>query len=200
MTVDRAHSHDFGSTQFDARPNADSRFSTIWHGGAVVPVAYGGADREAAASETIFHTIEGRGGPLRPRRVFVGKYLTWQWSTIEVTRELHLVRLDDAGLDVLGTTRNDLITGDRTTYSLTRQWAEALLNALPAVDGFWWMSRQYPFRQAFAFYAHVGGRSGGIAPGDLKGRGPALPFALRAGLDELDRIALGFDITVVRPR
>ncbi len=162
-------------------------------------MAYAGEGREAVASETIFHTIEGPGGPARPRRVYIAKYATWQWSTIETTRELQLLRLDKAGLSKLGTKRADLIAGDQTTYPVTRQWAEALLAALPTVDGFWWMARQAPIRQAFALYGKVEGRAGGIRDGDLKGRGPALPFALPAGLAELDRIAVAFDVTVVRP-
>ncbi len=198
-TFDRAHPHDFGSTQLDARADANSRFSTVRLAGAVAPVAYAGEDREAAASETIFHTIEGPGGPARPRRVYVGKYTTWQWSTIQTTRELQLIRLDNAGLMALGTTRANLIEGDRTMYPLTRQWAEALLAALPTVDGFWWMSRQAPARRAFALYGTIRGRPHGLAAGDLRGRGPALPFAIPGGLAELDRIAVGFDVTVVRP-
>ena len=203
-TFDRSHPHDFGSTQLDVRADANARFSTVRLAGTVVPVAYVGEDREAAASETIFHTIdhpggESPGGSTRPRRVYVDKYTTWQWSTIETTRELHFIRLDNAGLAALGTTRADLIEGGRTTYPLTRQWAEALLAAQRAVDGFWWMSRQAPARRAFALYGSIRGRPRGIGAGDLRGRGPALPFALPGGLEELDRIAVDFDVTVVRP-
>ncbi len=197
-TFDRAHPHDFGSTQLDARADANSRFSTVRLAGTVVPAAYAGEDREAAASETIFHTIDGPGGPERPRRVYVDKYATWQWSTIETTRELQLINLDNAGLNELRITREDLIEGDLTTYPLTRRWAEALLAALPTMDGFWWMSRQAPSRRAFALYGSISGRPHGIGIGDLIGRGPALPFALPDGLAELDRIAVGFDVTVVR--
>lgn len=198
-TFDRAHPHDFGSTQLDARPDANSRFSTVRLAGTVVPVAYVGEDREAAASETIFHAVESPGGPTRPRRVYVDKYRTWQWSPIETTRELQLIRLDNTGLSALGTSRADLIEGDRTTYPLTRRWAEALLAAQPTVDGFWWMSRQAPTRRAFALYGRTPGRPHGIVAGDLRGRGPALPFVIPNGLAELDRIAVGFDVTVVRP-
>lgn len=199
LTLERAHPHDFGSTQFDGRGNVNARFSTIRHGGEVIDVLYCGGSRDAAASETIFHTIDGPAGPHRPRRVYLAKYETWQWSTVETTAPVRLVRLDDDGLTNLGTTRADLIEGDRSTYPLTRAWAEALLSAFDDVDGFWWMSRQAPHRQAFALYARTAGRAGGIAGGELHGRGPALPFALPAGLDELDGIALSFDITVLRP-
>ena len=198
LQLARAHPHDFGSTQFDQREDAHSRFSTARHGAAVVPVLYSGEDRHAAASETIFHTIDGPGGPVRPRRVPLAKYETWHWTTIETRRSSRVVRLDGDGLTALNTTRSDLIEGDRTTYPLTTAWAEALLDSLPDVDGFWWHSRQAPDRQAFAFYGRVASRAGGLADGQLQGRGPALPFALPGGREELDRIALDFDITVVR--
>jgi hypothetical protein len=199
LRLERAHPHDFGSVQFDTRGNANARFSTVQIRGAVVGVLYSGESRAAAASETIFHTVDVPGTPRRPRHVYVTKYETWQWSTIETARSVRLVRLDGQGLKDLNTTRPDIIEGDRSSYPLTRAWAAQLVTSLPDVDGFWWMSRQAPDKRAYALYARTAGRPGGIADGELHGRGPALPFALPAGLDELDRVALEFEITVVRP-
>lgn len=199
LRLERAHSHAFGSVQFDTRDSANARFSTLRCDGAVVGVLYSGESRDAAASETIFHTVDGPGKPHRPRRVYLTKYQTWQWSTVETARAVRLVRLDGDGLTNLNTTRHDIIEGDRSSYPLTRVWAAQLVTSLPDVDGFWWMSRQAPDERAYTLYARTAGRPGGIADGELRGRGPALPFALPAGLDELDRVALGFDITVVRP-
>jgi hypothetical protein len=197
--ISRAHPHDFGSVQFDARSDADSRFSTICHMGAALPVLYGGEDDVAAASETIFHTLDLPTSTARPRRVFLVKYLTWQWSTVETRRQLRLVRLDDDGLAHIGTSRNDLIEGPLATYSFTRHWAEAIAAAAGRADGMWWYSRQAPDRWAAVLFQKVPGRSGGLRPGDLVGHGPSLPFALPAGTERLDEIALRFDTTVVRP-
>jgi uncharacterized protein YjiS (DUF1127 family) len=197
--ISRAHPHDFGSVQFDARADADSRFSSIHYKGAVLPVLYGGEDDEAAASETIFPTVDLPTATTRPRRVFLGKFLSWQWSSVETRRRLVLVRLDDRGLSDIGTSRQDLIEGSRATYAFTRQWAEAIAAAVGGADGMSWYSRQAPDRWAVVLFEKVPGRSGGLRPGDLVGYGPALPFALPAGTERLDQIALSFGTTVVRP-
>lgn len=197
--ISRAHPHDFGSVEFDARSRADSRFSTIDHKGALLPVLYGGEDNVAVASETIFHTVDLPTSTTRPRRVFLLKFLSWQWSTVEARRDLLLVRLDDDGLAQIGSSRADLIDGSRATYGFTRQWAEAIAAAVGRADGMWWYSRQAPDRWAVVLFQKVPGRSGGLRPGDLAGVGPALPFALPAGTEPLDEIALRFGTTVVRP-
>lgn len=197
--ISRAHPHDFGSVQFDARSTADSRFSTIQTRGAVLPVIYGGEDDIAAASETIFHTVDLPTSSARPRRVFLGKFLSWQWSVVETQRELEIVRLDEDGLAHIGSNRADLIEGSRATYAFTRLWGEAIAAAVGRVDGLWWYSRQAPDRWAVVLFEKVAGRSGGLRPGDLAGHGPALPFALPAGTERLDQIALSFGTTVVRP-
>ena len=195
----RAHPHTFGSAQLDERPNANLRFSTIHYRGRVVPVAYGGQDDHAAASETIFHTVDTPTGAIRPRRVYVAKYFAWQWSTIHPTRDLHLVRLDDVGLTALGTTRDDLIETGRPSYPTTQSWAEAIAEALPTIDGMWWYSRQDPTRKAVLVFGKLPRRPGGLQPADLTSNQPALPFALPQGLDRLDQIADDFDIEVTRP-
>jgi hypothetical protein len=197
--IARAHPHEFGSAQFDQREDADSRFSTIRYGGRVLPVLYGGQDDAAAMSETIFHTVDVAGSPVRPRTVFVEKYLTWQVSTVATTRELSIVRFDDDGLAALGTSRAELIECDRRSYPCTREWAEAIARAIDDCDGIRWQSRQDPDRWAAVLFGRVARRPGGLRSGDIVGRGPAVPFASQQGMDRLDGVALAFDITVVRP-
>lgn len=199
QTFTRAHSHAFGSIQFDSRTDADSRFSTVRTAQDVVPIIYAGEDPAAAASESIFHTVDTPAGNHRPRRVWVSKYLTWHWSTVRTTRALRLVRLAGTGLDAFGVSRADLIEGGRSTYPDTRRWATALLEALPDIDGFWWESRQAPTKRALAIFAPTPHRLAGVASGDLHPDGPVLPFATPAGLDLLDAIANELDVTVVRP-
>lgn len=194
----RAHPHLFGSAQLDSRADADARFSTIRSVRTVIPVLYGGENDEAAASETIFHTIDTPAGAHRPRQVFLDKYISWQWSEVMTTRELALVRLAGAGLGSLGVTRAEMIGGGRGTYPETRTWAQALAAALPEVDGLWWESRQAPGRWAVVLFGHIRRRNGGMRTADLTADSPALPFASAAGLVRLDEIADGLDITVVR--
>lgn len=193
----RAHPHPFGSAQLDARAGADARFSTIGRGRTVIPVLYGGENDEAAASETIFHTVDTPGGAHRPRQVFLDEYRSWQWSQVVTTRDLRLIRLDGPGTEALGTTRAELIEGDRRSYPRTRTWAAALAAAPLDVDGLWWRSRQAPARWAVVLFGRLPRRAGGIRTGDLAADGPAVPFS-SAGLDRLDQIADELDITVVR--
>ena len=129
----------------------------------------------------------------------MAKYVTWQWSTIHPTRDLHLVRLDDVGLSALGTTRADLIETGRPSYPTTQSWAEAIAAALPTTDGMWWYSRQDSTRKAVLVFGKLPRRPGGVRPADLTSNEPALPFALPQGLDRLDQIADDFDVEVTRP-
>ncbi len=197
--IHRAHPHLYGSAQCDVRPNADSRFSTIRFSGSVIPVLYGGENDQTAASETIFHSVDTPTGSALPRKVPLMRYVSWQWSEVVTVRELHLIRLDDDGLEALNTSRADLIEGGRPTYTTTRAWAEALADAVPTSDGLWWMSRQDPGHRAVMLFGEVAGRDGGIANGDLDADSPALPFALPQGLNRLNEIGDLLDITIDRP-
>ena len=194
----RAHPHLFGSAGFDTRSDADSRFSTIRLRRTVIPVLYGGENDMAAASETIFHTVDTPAGAHRPRRVPLTKYRSWQWSEVITTRQTELVRLDDHGLAAIGISRAELIEGGRGTYSETRTWAQALATALPDTDGMWWESRQAPEHWAVMLFGYLRSRPAGISGGDLTADGPAVPFASVEGLHRLDEIAETLDITVIR--
>jgi hypothetical protein len=198
VRITRCHPHLYGSAQLDKRSDANSRFSTIRSARTVIPVLYGGEDDFAAASETIFHTVDTPGGAHRPRRVVLDKYLSWQWSEIITTRAFRLIRLDGDGLTALGTTRNELIEGGRLTYPDTRSWATAVAAALPDIDGMWWQSRQAPDRWAVVLFGHIRRRPGGVRSTDVTADSPAVPFLWPPGTARLDLIADALDITVVR--
>lgn len=195
----RAHSHIFGSSEFDGRNSTNARFSPLQYGNGIIPILYGGQDAAAAASETIFHTIDLPTSSTRPRLVFIDKYRSWQWSFIQPIRDLLLVCLDDDGLSRIGTDRRDLIEGGRPTYPATQLWASAIASAVNDADGIWWFSRQAPDRWAIILFESIRGRAGGLARSELVGSGPALPFTSNLGLSQLDEIAESMDITVVRP-
>ena len=196
--ISRAHSHVFGSTQFDQRRKASARFSPLLIGRSLVPVLYGGEDHHAVASETIFHTVDVAGSAIRPRTVSLDEYSTWHWSRVVSTRPLRLINLADKGLSALGVSRKDLIEGGRPSYPTTQSWAAALADGVGEADGLWWYSRQDPARWAMVLFAKTRGRPGGLRARDLRGTGPVLPFATRDGLERLDAIADEFTITVAR--
>ncbi|MGI8873463.1 MAG: RES domain-containing protein [Egibacteraceae bacterium] len=186
-----------GSTEFDARAGADSRWSTIWTGaGDVIPVVHGGADDHAAAAETILR--RDRSG-LRPRRVRVSKFASWGWSRVTAIRDLRLVLLARGGLKRLGVSRCQLITGGSATYPVTRRWAELHAAALPQVDGLLWGSRQASGRDALLLFGACQSRPGGVARTDLRGEGPHVPLASPPGRDRLFEIGAALEVTIVAP-
>lgn len=196
----RAHPSIFGSTEFDRRPDADSRFSTIRPNGIVQGVLYGAEDQDAAASETIFHTVpaDRPGAPdPRPRQVPLGPYEPWMWSTIACGRDLVLVDLDTDGLDTIGNNRDLLILSGRLDYPRTRRWSEVIWHAAPQADGFCWVSRQAPEKLAVMLFEARDDRTGGVARHELFADGPPDPFFYPAGLARLADLALRLNITLV---
>ena len=198
----RAHEHAFGSTEFDPRTAGDRRFSPLTGESGVVPVLYAGTDDHAAAAETIFHRLPGRG---RPRRIPLARYRSWQWSRVHPTRDLRLLALD-AGLPAA----TDLVDGDALTYARSRTRAAALLDRHAGADGLLWVSRQLHDRPSTAIanletdglclmlVTTTAGRSGGVARDELTADGPAIPFATTAGLERLDVTGDTLGVTITR--
>ncbi len=147
--------------------------------GPIVPVLYGGQDEQAAASETIFHTVDTPTGARRPRQVLLATFLSWQRTRIAPTRDLVLVDLRDAGLAALGFDRAHVIDGGRPSHPQTRRWAAGLLRACRETDGLVWSSRQDPSRQAVMLAGRVRGRSGGVRPASWWRSGPPSPSRYR---------------------
>lgn len=196
----RAHPSVFGSTEFDRRPDADSRFSTIHPNGIVQGVLYGAEDGDAAASETIFHTVPAdqlESPDLRPRQILLGPYESWMWSTVACGRDLVLVDLDSDGLKAIGTNRDLLILSGRRDYPRTRRWSEALWHAAPQADGFRWLSRQAPGKFAIILFEARDDRPGGVARRELFADGAPDPFFYPAGLARLADLAAQLNITLV---
>jgi hypothetical protein len=196
----RAHPSTFGSTEFDRREDADARWSTIAPRGRAQGVLYGASTHEAAASETIFHTVpvdDGTGHDSRPRRVPLSPFESWTWSTLVCARDLNLVNLDQDGLTALGTSREELVLSGRLDYPVTRAWAEALWHAAPEADGLYWVPRQSPSDSALMLFEARDDRPGGVARGELFADGPPDPFFYPDGLERLFQLAARLNITVV---
>jgi hypothetical protein len=177
----RAHEHTFVSTEFDPRTTGDRRFSPLTGESGVVSVLYAGTDDRTAAAETVFDRLPGGG---RPRRVPLARCLSWQWSQVHPTRDLHLLALD-AGLP----DATDRVDGDALTHARSQQRAAALLRRNPDADGLVWESRQLHDRPSTAIASldsdglclllltTTTGRTGGVARYELTADGPAIPFA-----------------------
>jgi hypothetical protein len=198
----RAHSHEFGSTEFDGRTDVDARFSPLYVTDEVTPVMYAGAGDATAAAETVFRRLPDRG---RPRRVWLDRYRAWHWSQVHPRRDLLLLPLD-AGLPEAGL----LVDGDAATYPTARREAARLLRTHQGLDGLIWVSRQLHDRPStvtldlgmpavcLLLVAPMRARTGGVRRDELTSAHPVVPFATPAGLERLDLIADQLDVTVVR--
>lgn len=198
----RAHSHAFGSTEFDRRDDVDARFSPLSVTGRSLPVIYGGDDDRTAAAESIFHRLPDQG---RPRRVWLDRYRAWHWSTFAPSRDLRLLAIDHRLPDA-----DVLVNGDASTYASSRRAAASLVTANPDIDGLAWVSRQLHDRPSsvtvgddtadlcLLLLGRDVARTGGVSRGHLQATGPAMPFATAAGLERLDGIGHELGITVVR--
>lgn len=205
----RAHPHLYGSAQLDSRRAVDYRFSPLLLPSGLLPVISAGEDDRTAAAETIFHTLPpgAAGGSGRPARVWLDRYRTWQWSTIRPLRDLQLLRLDRAGLRTLGL-QGRVVDMDASGYPASRRTAIESLTAHPEVDGLVWNSRQLlPLPSSRDLVAGsrcvllvglVQRRTGGVGPDDFESDDPAIPFMSAEGVERLDAIAAGLDVTVVR--
>lgn len=196
----RAHSHEFGSTEFDRRDDNDARFSPLSIGGQHAAVLYAGTDDRTAAAETIFRTLPDR---RRPRRVFADRYRSWQWTQIIAMRDLLLIAVDRT---LAGAA--PLVDGDATTYTDSRRLAGEMLAANDQADGLIWCSNQLhdePSQQdvedpdaAVCVLLVERPNGGGVTRKQLAAAGPSLPFLLPSGMARLDVIGVEFDVTIVR--
>lgn len=196
-SLTRAHPHLFGSTEFDLRAGQDFRFSTIRFEGRVVPVMYSAGTAEVAACETIFRHCSGWSRPRRPRRVFLDRYATWQWSELVTLTQARRLSLDQNTLRHLEVGARTIFGSPPSGYPGARLFAEAVLRALPECDAISWPSTQHVGGTSYVFLGRVSGRAGGLAREAFEGVGAATPFASRAGAEQLATIANALDITLV---
>lgn len=201
-TLMRAHPHLFGSGAFDDRTATSNRFSPLrTPEGHVWPVIYAGSTDTTAAAETIFHSLPGSG---RPRNVPLDRYRSWQWSPIVARRPLTMLAVDarHPQADVL-------IDCDALGCPEARTAIMPILSSHPDIDGLVW-----PFAQlhdqpssvvigqdtevAVLLLHAAPRRQGGLTSDDLEAVDPGVPFALPAGTDRLDEVALALGVTVVR--
>lgn len=199
-SIVRAHPSEFGATEFDGRATSQNRFSPMRSGRRLVPVLYGAGDVEAAASETIFHTVpapEGSSREVRPRLVALTPYVSLAWSTIACRRDLTLVSLRGSGLASLGVTREQMILSGRDQWTNVRRWAEGIWHDSPHADGLWWTSRQAARRDVIMLFESRRGRPGGVRRYELEVVEPPVPFLAPPGLERLCEVATRLDITLV---
>lgn len=195
--LSRAHPHLFGSTEFDMRSGQDFRFSTLRFKGAVVPVLYASANREGAACETIFRNVPNGSVVRKSKYVMLQRYAIWQWSELEIAADLRAFHLDSVSLSQVGTSSQFITQSDAALYWQSRQFAEAVLDALPWCQALTWPSRQHSSGDSYMFFGPTAGRVSVVGREALLGVGPSVPFASSEGAERLAAVAEPLGITLV---
>jgi len=150
-----------------------ARFSPLRDAkGKVVAVLYAGTTYECALMETVFHDVPlGSDGYTFDRT----KLEDQVHSRIEILEPLRLVDLTSVGLRLFKLRPRDVTETDAADYGVTQQWASALYEANPTVQGLYWTSRQDNRAQAMMLFE---GRLAGVKSIRAVGTPEALVDAL----------------------
>lgn len=150
----RVYRRDRGPRGFN-RTRSLARFRPIHAvGGAVVPTAYGAADRETALAEALLRGVDAL-VESRWRRLYVKEVAGLEMVTLSPTVDLELARLRGQGLTRLGLLRADVIDCEADRYPYTAEWAQALYECSRKLAGIAWTSRQNDSARALVLW---GGR------------------------------------------
>lgn len=132
----RVHSADYSAVQFNPG-KGNSRFSPMSNG---VATLYGGENTGVAVMETLFHDLpsDSAGAPYD-----LGKLAGMAHSVITPLIDLQLADLNPKTLRKMGVTRAQLLDSSAEQYIFTREYAVAIHQAFPDVQGLQWSSKQH---------------------------------------------------------
>ncbi|WP_040065064.1 RES domain-containing protein [Pseudomonas batumici] len=136
----RIHLEQYRAGQFNPGIRGNARFSPIQTAdGQPIPTLYGASTFAAAAMETVFHDVPHAAG----YKSFDKRKLAGQvHSEVRSTGDLVLADLGSVALRKLGVPRKHLIDTEKDQYPATRQWAVAIHEQCPDIQGVSWVSRQ----------------------------------------------------------
>lgn len=132
----RVHSAEYRALEFNPG-KGNSRFSPMSHG---VATLYGGENTGVAVMETLFHDLppDSAGTPYD-----LGKLAGMAYSVITPLTDLQLVDLNPKTLRKMGVTRSQLLDSSADQYIFTREYAVAIHQVFPTVQGLQWSSKQH---------------------------------------------------------
>ena len=144
----RVHLDAFGSTEFNGTDKGNARFSPIRDAsGAIIPTIYAAQSFECAACEIILRCPDvsprNRTKVAPPEIVYPGDYRLHTHSHVRTKRDLNLVSITTTGQRKIGVNSNALLAGPRSTYSITRGWAEKIHARCSSAQGLYYTSYQY---------------------------------------------------------
>jgi hypothetical protein len=145
----RIHPDAYQATQFNPTAAGDARFSPISDaGGAIIPTIYAAKSFACATCEIILRCPD---VPLTDPKtslptfhiVYPTDFKAYQHSVVVTTAALNLVDLTNAGQRKIGVNHNALLAGPRSTYPVTRAWAERIHANCPSAHGVYYSSVQF---------------------------------------------------------
>jgi len=144
----RIHPGAFGPTQFNDTDKGSARFSPIRDaGGRIIPTIYAGQTFECAACEIILRCPD---TPARGRTSVAPRDIVHPYdhrhrvhSHVRTTQNLDLVSITATGQRKIGVNGNALLAGPKSTYAITREWAERIHATCPLAQGLYYTSYQY---------------------------------------------------------
>ncbi|MFA6115226.1 MAG: RES family NAD+ phosphorylase [Sphingomonas sp.] len=144
----RIHSDAFGPTDFNGTDKGNARFSPIRNqAGDIIPTIYAAQTFECATCEIILRCPD---TPQRNRATVAARdivhpydYRSHAHSRVRTTADLNLVSLQAKDQRKIGVNANALLAGPRSTYTITRSWAERIHATCPNAQGLFYSSYQY---------------------------------------------------------
>lgn len=140
QVLHRIHLEIYKGDQFNPGKTGNARFSPIENvQGNPIPTLYAADILDAALMESVFHDVPySPGFKMLDKRKLEGQ----QHSQIRITQDLTLADLNSKALRKLGVKRNELIDTEKDQYPQTREWAKAIHEQHPEIQGLCWVSRQ----------------------------------------------------------
>lgn len=166
---------------------APTRFGPLAAGTGHIPILYAGLDEQGALFESVFHDVPLRG----VRTLQVARLSKRVRSRLELQRDVQLADFTTIGLPSLNTTRVEMIESESIAYAETAQWAGAIHQDNPDLDGIFWVSRRNDQSQVVVLF---GDR---VATAELKDSGSPEPLWHGSGFDSVAYWADRADITLI---
>ncbi|HEY0121257.1 MAG TPA: RES domain-containing protein [Rhizobium sp.] len=145
----RVHDQRFASCSFNPGKGRPRRLARLFLGSDPIPTQYLATDCECAVHEAIFHDV-----PIdEPHKtVGVDNIRPLAHSVVSLKRDLVLGPLFAPDLAKWGVSRADLIDTTAADYHIPAQWALAMHQSRPDVDGLIWTSKRCDPQQAILLF------------------------------------------------
>ena len=148
--VHRVHARSRRPIGFNPCKGNPTRFAPIRdNDGRCVPSLYAGSTFTAVAYETVFHDVP---APARWKSVALDRVTGSAHAVLELRRNIRLANLRTPDLARWRVSREALIASSPRQYPRTAEWARAVHDQFPDVEGLVWTSNQCDPDDACLFF------------------------------------------------